>query len=651
MTQTTGSKQAHRALIQRVRRVLGASGSTNLNSWGQQLWQAGIPNRVIELPDHWWEQETAIDSGLWLSSRNNHESEGWIVRQSSEAHKHQVLPLHNTTAETIPSVEALDLKVLSIWPPVTLLPGLWNPRLQPLLLSVLEAGLWLSLPLLLMLNPWAALAVPPTVLILRSSQRGWHQSNAELISNQWGFAGLQHWLRLPLQSLIQWHGALGSGLIGYLQEASQVIPVQLHGALLSLLLVLISGVTLFWIAPSTALLTSIPLICWIAIHAGLDQVDQRLVTREVEQQAESERRTLQILEVSSSLRLAGAEQRGLAYWQNSWTSQWQTRAQRSRLNTIRRWVSAAAALFALAVSSRSNLSETPMVLGLVGLQIAATRQLTQRISELRRVEPHWRMGLQLLASPAEWHADGVNPGCLRGDLAVEGLSYRYDESLPLALNNVSFELKAGERIAIVGPSGSGKSTLLHLLLGFDQPAKGRILYDGKDARRLQQELLRPQIGSMLQSFRLVGPTLWDVLAAGRDISLEEALDAIEAAGFSQDLAALPMGLQTPLPGGGRQLSGGQRQRVALARALIGQPRILLLDEPTSALDHASQEAVFSTLSSLPITQVVVAHRLSTVRYAKRVLVMNQGQLIQDGDVDELINRPGLFSELMQIQGS
>ena len=292
-----------------------------------------------------------------------------------------------------------------------------------------------------------------------------------------------------------------------------------------------------------------------------------------------------------------------------------------------------------------------MVLGLVGLQIAATRQLTQRISELRRVEPHWRMGLQLLASPAEWHADGVNPGCLRGDLAVEGLSYRYDESLQLALNNLSFELKSGERIAIVGPSGSGKSTLLHLLLGFDQPAKGHILYDGKDARRLQQELLRPQIGSMLQSFRLVGPTLWDVLAAGRDISLEEALDAIEAAGFSQDLAALPMGLQTPLPGGGRQLSGGQRQRVALARALIGQPRILLLDEPTSALDHASQEAVFSTLSSLPITQVVVAHRLSTVRYAKRVLVMNQGQLIQDGDVDELINRPGLFSELMQIQGS
>ena len=195
-------------------------------------------------------------------------------------------------------------------------------------------------------------------------------------------------------------------------------------------------------------------------------------------------------------------------------------------------------VFTLAVAAAAICPE--LVLGLVGLQIAATRQLTQRISELRRVEPHWRMGLQLLASPAEWHADGVNPGCLRGDLAVEGLSYRYDESLPLALNNLSFELKSGERIAIVGPSGSGKSTLLHLLLGFDQPAKGHILYDGKDARRLQQELLRPQIGSMLQSFRLVGPTLWDVLAAGRDISLEEALDAIEAAGFSQDLAALPM---------------------------------------------------------------------------------------------------------------
>ena len=182
-----------------------------LEQLGTTTLASGHSQQVIELPDHWWEQETAIDSGLWLSSRNTHESEGWIVRQSSEAHKHQVLPLHNTTAETVPTVEALDLKVLSIWPPVTLLPGLWNPRLQPLLLSVLEAGLWLSLPLLLMLSPWThsypTNCVDPAVTKAVGIK-------ATLVDQQsMGVCRVGNIGCDRLQSLVQWHGALGSGLI------------------------------------------------------------------------------------------------------------------------------------------------------------------------------------------------------------------------------------------------------------------------------------------------------------------------------------------------------------------------------------------------------------------------------------------------------
>jgi len=203
--------------------------------------------------------------------------------------------------------------------------------------------------------------------------------------------------------------------------------------------------------------------------------------------------------------------------------------------------------------------------------------------------------------------------------------------------------------ALVGPSGSGKSTLLQVLLGLETATQGRVLFDGRESRELQLDLLRPQIGAMLQNGRLVGDTLLDVLAAGRPLELDQALDVLDRVGFGPDLQSLPMGLETPLPDGGRQLSGGQRQKLALARALIGSPALLLLDEPTSSLDQHSQRQVLDGLLALKSTRLLIAHRLSTVELADRIVVMDQGRIVQIGTFRELRQTPGLFADLMQHQ--
>lgn len=245
----------------------------------------------------------------------------------------------------------------------------------------------------------------------------------------------------------------------------------------------------------------------------------------------------------------------------------------------------------------------------------------------------------VLEAAPEVRSAATRPGPLTGALEARRLSFRYSDDGPLVLDDVSFEIGAGEFVAIVGPSGCGKSTLLRLLIGFDPPSSGSVLYDGQDLAALDQSAVRRQCGVVLQHAQPFTGSIMDVICGTEAYSPEEVMAAAELAGLAEDIKRMPMGLHTIVAGSGA-ISGGQRQRLMIAQALIRRPRILFFDEATSALDNETQRVVIDSTRKLNATRVVIAHRLSTVMDADRVIVMENGKVAEMGAPGELLADAG-----------
>ena len=280
--------------------------------------------------------------------------------------------------------------------------------------------------------------------------------------------------------------------------------------------------------------------------------------------------------------------------------------------------------------------------GLFGLVGAITGSLG--------VLPLYERARPLLDARPETAQPAHRPGTLAGGIEFSGVTFGYGGSDgPPVLSELSFAIRPGEFVAIVGPSGCGKSTILRLMLAFETPQSGDILFDGHSLAKLDAVALRRQIGVVLQNGRVQPGSLIENIGGGRPIALEDAWLAARLAGLEDDIRAMPMGMHTVLMDGGSTLSGGQRQRLMIARALARRPRILLLDEATSALDNRTQTIVTDAVAALGLTRVVIAHRLSTIERVDRVLVLDGGRLVQAGGFAELASTPGLFQDLARRQ--
>ncbi|MFI9543965.1 NHLP bacteriocin export ABC transporter permease/ATPase subunit [Streptomyces sp. NPDC052016] len=255
----------------------------------------------------------------------------------------------------------------------------------------------------------------------------------------------------------------------------------------------------------------------------------------------------------------------------------------------------------------------------------------------------------VLEATPEVRAASTRPGPLTGAVEARRLSFRYSDDGPLVLDDVSFEVRPGEFVAIVGPSGCGKSTLLRLLIGFDKPVSGSVLYDGQDLAALDQSAVRRQCGVVLQHAQPFTGSILDVICGTESYTPEEAMAAAEMAGLAEDIQRMPMGLHTIVSGSG-SVSGGQRQRLMIAQALIRRPRILFFDEATSALDNDTQRTVIESTRKLNATRIVIAHRLSTVMDADRVVVMENGKVAEQGPPAQLLaDTGGRLHELVRRQ--
>jgi ATP-binding cassette, subfamily B, bacterial len=212
------------------------------------------------------------------------------------------------------------------------------------------------------------------------------------------------------------------------------------------------------------------------------------------------------------------------------------------------------------------------------------------------------------------------------------------------------EILPGQHVALVGRSGSGKSTLARLLLGLYAPSSGRVVIDGTDLRRLECHSVRRQVGIVTQVTQLFeGSIRSNIALADPELPLDRVIEAARLAHIHDDIVAMPMGYETPLTEGGLSLSGGQRQRVALARALVTRPSVLVLDEATSQLDAITELRIQENLRSLQPTMIISAHRLSTIKHADLILVLENGVVVERGDHDSLLARRGLYAKLVEAQ--
>jgi len=240
----------------------------------------------------------------------------------------------------------------------------------------------------------------------------------------------------------------------------------------------------------------------------------------------------------------------------------------------------------------------------------------------------------------------------RGAIRFEHLTFRYRLDGPAVLSDISLDLPAGQMIGIVGPSGSGKSTLAKLVQRLYTPESGRVLVDGIDLEMVDSTWLRRQIGVVLQQNVLFNCSVRENIAlADPGMALEQVIGAAALAGAHEFILELPQGYDTIIGERGASLSGGQCQRIAIARALIGNPRILIFDEATSALDYESERIIQENMRRIAAgrTVLVIAHRLSTVRGADRIITLDRSRLVEDGTHEDLVRLGGRYAQLHRLQ--
>ncbi len=368
--------------------------------------------------------------------------------------------------------------------------------------------------------------------------------------------------------------------------------------------------------------------------------------------------SMQLVEAVGKLRVADASRRGFAQWGSRFTAMKKCfyEAQLG-FAAVTAFVVATPAIGTLLLIAGASTMKTGDLSGATFLAfntafiqaLTAITGLTTVATFFAQAVPLWENTKPILVSERESDVVKSDPGELRGQIEMSHVNFRYAEDGPLILDDVSFTAEPGEFVAFVGPSGAGKSSVMRLLLGFELPEVGTIRYDGKDLESLDPRALRRQMGVVTQSARLMAGDIFTNIVGARPLSIDDAWEAAEIAGVKADIEALPMGMHTFVAEGAGTFSGGQRQRLLIARAVVGRPRILLFDEATSALDNKTQAAVSEAIERLRATRVVIAHRLSTVRAADKIVVLQAGRIVQQGRYDELIEVEGPFQRLARRQ--
>ena len=356
------------------------------------------------------------------------------------------------------------------------------------------------------------------------------------------------------------------------------------------------------------------------------------------------------------IKLSGSEKRAFAKWGNLYAKQAQLSYNPPtfiKLNSVLNMavsLTGTLVIYYGAVKTQLSIADYYAFNTAYGMVSGAFMTLAGLALSIAQLKPILEMIKPILDTVPELSADKEVITRLSGSIELNNVSFGYCENMPLVIDDLSLKIRAGQYVAIVGKTGCGKSTLLRLLLGFERPQKGAIYYDGKDLNSIDLKSLRRKMGVVMQNGKLFqGDVYSNIVISAPWLTQKEAWEAAELAGIAEDIRHMPMGMNTLISEGTGGISGGQRQRLMIARAIAPKPKILMFDEATSALDNLTQKKVSESLDTLKCTRIVIAHRLSTIRQCDRIIVLDKGKIIEDGNYQELIDKGGYFARLVERQ--
>ncbi len=386
-----------------------------------------------------------------------------------------------------------------------------------------------------------------------------------------------------------------------------------------------------------------------AVQAGLNKRRMELASKESGM-------SYAMITGIQKIRMAGAEKRMFARWLNLFSKSAELSYNPPAFIKLNSVIFMAISLcsniilYFLAVQNHLSPSTYFAFMAAYGALSGAFSALSSIALSAAEIRPILEMAEPFLKAEPEVSPEREYVSDISGRIDLEHVSFRYDHDSKMILNDISLHVRPGDYIAIVGRTGCGKSTLVRLLLGFEKPESGAIFYDGRDLSALDLSSLRKRIGTVMQNGELLSGDIFSNIAiASSHLSLEEAWQAAETAGIADDIRKMPMGMSTYVSEGTGGFSGGQKQRLMIARAIASKPKLLIFDEATSALDNITQKKVTDALDAMGCTRIVIGHRLSTIRHCSRILVMDQGKIIEDGTYEELIAKNGAFAELVERQ--
>lgn len=429
-------------------------------------------------------------------------------------------------------------------------------------------------------------------------------------------------------------------------------------AVLGLITSLLYLIRMHMKAPKLMWVAMLMVVITIAIIILTGWVSLKKEKLAVNEDMKAKNKLFQYISGIQKVRLTGAEERVLYEYQINNVEAARLRMKGATYSNIRgMFMETSSTIYSLVFFLIVMTSNLKMTIGEFSSFIASfslfSNAVTNLASFMLSVVSGWpllKMAEPVYAEEPEGIGATAEIEDFKGDLEVKNLSFSYREGEPLVLNDISFHIRKKEYVAIVGKTGSGKSTLMRLLLGFEKPTSGKILYDGKDSEQLNMKNIRKQTGVVLQQGGMILGTIYEnVAVANPKLTREEVHDLLVEAGMALDLERMPMGVDTLISEYGGSVSGGQQQRILIARALANNPVMLYFDEATSALDNNAQKAINEDLKKRNITRVVVAHRLSTVMECDRILFLDNGTIAEEGTYDELMAKKGLFYEMAKRQ--